>query len=333
MPSISIPAAAIATGLGSLGVGATTAGILGTIGSTALTGAGVGAATAGLTGGKVLKGAGYGALAGGTLGAGGELFAPEAMGALSSGDFTGAMGALSGAPATAATEAQGAMDAAYGVPSVAGEAAAPGALNSLSGMVGKLPQIAGVLSGLSGPPKPNYGAMPGPGQNAATLGPYWNQPAVTSGYINRTPNAALNNQPASSWYTYGQRPAASFFNDNAITFPGGGAPGALNGAAQARQSGLPPNVLGPLGYARGGRLFAGPKAGEHFVRGPGTTTSDSIPAMLSDGEYVLDAEDVKKIGGGSNELGAKRLDRRRKEISKGGVTSPLAHLLKSRRAA
>lgn len=35
------------------------------------------------------------------------------------------------------------------------------------------------------------------------------------------------------------------------------------------------------------------------VRGPGTSTSDSIPAKLSDGEYVLTAEDVKKAGGHS----------------------------------
>jgi len=32
------------------------------------------------------------------------------------------------------------------------------------------------------------------------------------------------------------------------------------------------------------------------IRGPGTSTSDSIPAMLSDGEYVLKADTVKKIG-------------------------------------
>ncbi|MFG1636263.1 hypothetical protein ACGFKX_15645 [Pseudonocardia alni] len=40
------------------------------------------------------------------------------------------------------------------------------------------------------------------------------------------------------------------------------------------------------------RLAAG---GE--VRGPGTATSDSIPAMLSNGEFVLSASDVKRLGG------------------------------------
>jgi len=40
-----------------------------------------------------------------------------------------------------------------------------------------------------------------------------------------------------------------------------------------------------LGFASGGK-----------VRGPGTGTSDSIPAMLSDGEYVIKASSVKKYG-------------------------------------
>jgi len=32
------------------------------------------------------------------------------------------------------------------------------------------------------------------------------------------------------------------------------------------------------------------------IRGPGTGTSDSIPAMLSDGEYVVKADAVKRMG-------------------------------------
>jgi len=39
-------------------------------------------------------------------------------------------------------------------------------------------------------------------------------------------------------------------------------------------------------------------AGGGAVRGPGTSTSDSIPAMLSDGEYVTRASAVKKYGVG-----------------------------------
>lgn len=36
-----------------------------------------------------------------------------------------------------------------------------------------------------------------------------------------------------------------------------------------------------------------------YIRGPGTATSDSIPAMLSDGEYVLSAKTTQKIGVGT----------------------------------
>jgi hypothetical protein len=54
-----------------------------------------------------------------------------------------------------------------------------------------------------------------------------------------------------------------------------------------------------------------------YVRGPGDGTSDSVPAIingrqpakLSDGEYVLPAMAVAKIGNGSNEAGAKKLDK------------------------
>jgi TP901 family phage tail tape measure protein len=50
----------------------------------------------------------------------------------------------------------------------------------------------------------------------------------------------------------------------------------------------PDNVRIPLpkGFARGGRVW-----------GPGTPTSDSIPAMLSNGEHVWTAEEVRKAGG------------------------------------
>jgi len=45
------------------------------------------------------------------------------------------------------------------------------------------------------------------------------------------------------------------------------------------------------------------------INGPGTGTSDSIPAMLSDGEFVLTAKAVRGIGNGSRREGAKKLYR------------------------
>ncbi len=43
------------------------------------------------------------------------------------------------------------------------------------------------------------------------------------------------------------------------------------------------------------------------IVGPGTATSDSIPAMLSDGEFVMNAKAVRGAGGGDRKEGAKRM--------------------------
>lgn len=49
------------------------------------------------------------------------------------------------------------------------------------------------------------------------------------------------------------------------------------------------------------------KAGGGEVEGPGTGTSDSIPANLSDGEFVMTAEAVRNAGGGDRNMGAARM--------------------------
>jgi len=43
------------------------------------------------------------------------------------------------------------------------------------------------------------------------------------------------------------------------------------------------------------------------IMGPGTGTSDSIPAMLSDGEFVMNAQAVRGAGDGDRRKGAKRM--------------------------
>jgi hypothetical protein len=45
-----------------------------------------------------------------------------------------------------------------------------------------------------------------------------------------------------------------------------------------------------------------------YVRGEGDGTSDSIPAMLANGEFVIPADVVSNLGNGSNDAGAKVLD-------------------------
>jgi hypothetical protein len=43
------------------------------------------------------------------------------------------------------------------------------------------------------------------------------------------------------------------------------------------------------------------------LKGPGTGTSDSIPAMLSDGEFVMTADAVRGAGGGDRREGARKM--------------------------
>ena len=43
------------------------------------------------------------------------------------------------------------------------------------------------------------------------------------------------------------------------------------------------------------------------ITGPGTGTSDDIPAMLSDGEFVMTAQAVRGAGNGSRENGVRKM--------------------------
>jgi hypothetical protein len=45
-----------------------------------------------------------------------------------------------------------------------------------------------------------------------------------------------------------------------------------------------------------------------YVKGDGDGTSDEVPAMLANGEFVIPADVVSKIGNGSNDAGANVLD-------------------------
>jgi hypothetical protein len=59
------------------------------------------------------------------------------------------------------------------------------------------------------------------------------------------------------------------------------------------------------------------------VHGPGDGQSDDIPAMLADGEYVIDAETVAQIGNGSTKAGAKALDKFREGIRAHKRSAPI----------
>ncbi len=57
------------------------------------------------------------------------------------------------------------------------------------------------------------------------------------------------------------------------------------------------------------------------IAGAGTGTSDDIPAMLSDGEFVMTAQAVRNAGGGSRKAGAQNMYKLMKNLEKGGSLS------------
>ena len=63
----------------------------------------------------------------------------------------------------------------------------------------------------------------------------------------------------------------------------------------------------PMAYRAEGGIADLDMTGGGASFGPGTGTSDDIPAMLSDGEFVVTANAVKNLGGGDRMLGAKRM--------------------------
>ena len=152
-------------------------------------------------------------------------------------------------------------------------------------------QAAGLLSSLlgGGGGRRGVGTIPagfGTGFSSVFSGslPRATLPGASTGFAPR-PASTLRPQTTQDYYRYGYGPSQSFFSY---------VPEGERNLSQAY-----------TGYAHGGMA----EGGEMFaVNGPGTGRSDEIPAMLSDGEYVIDAETVALLGDGSSKAGAERLD-------------------------
>ena len=77
-------------------------------------------------------------------------------------------------------------------------------------------------------------------------------------------------------------------------------------------------IMAAQGLRQGGQPSRFPrKTGP--IDGPGTGTSDSIPAMLSDGEFVFTAKAVRNAGKGSRRKGARRMYKLMKMLEGGKV--------------
>jgi hypothetical protein len=111
------------------------------------------------------------------------------------------------------------------------------------------------------------------------------------------------------WLTYGTRPELNFFDYASQANP---APITTPIPNEPRGPSMYAPDVDNMRFAKGGSS----KRSEFAVNGPGTGRSDDIPAVLSDGEYVIDAETVALLGDGSNKAGAKKLDELRVKVRK-----------------
>ena len=78
------------------------------------------------------------------------------------------------------------------------------------------------------------------------------------------------------------------------------------GGVNTMSQSSPYQTYRPYGAATGGSTSDFPRKNGP-INGPGTGTSDDIPAMLSDGEFVFTAKAVRNMGQGSRRKGAKKM--------------------------
>ena len=55
------------------------------------------------------------------------------------------------------------------------------------------------------------------------------------------------------------------------------------------------------------------------IAGPGGPKDDMVPAMLSDGEFVMTADAVRNAGGGSRREGARRMYQLMNQLEQGAM--------------
>ena len=135
-------------------------------------------------------------------------------------------------------------------------------------------------------------------------------PGASTGFAPRAPSA-LGPQTTQDYYRYGYGPAQSFFD-----YVPQGQPNTSRAFTGYEQAQAREDRGFYLGGMAGGGDMTGMSNNSFAVNGPGTGRSDEIPAMLSDGEYVMDAEFVALLGDGSPKAGADILDQFRINVRK-----------------
>lgn len=102
-------------------------------------------------------------------------------------------------------------------------------------------------------------------------------------------------------------------------------PRAANASWGVGQQAFSDNAVGAMrrmaegGYVPGeSETFSLP----HYVEGGSAGQADQVPAMLSDGEFVIDADTVAALGDGNNAAGASALEQMRQNIRKHKRSAP-----------
>jgi len=197
---------------------------------------------------------------------------------------------------------------------------APGFLSRAGSWIKENPMLA--AAGAAG----LYGATTGGGETTDQPPPF--PPGFQEGLppfeFNREQQSLM---PAENYYTYGQvgspqQGEHQFFAPNALPGPAGEVtPAAAPPGPGGRPGGPRQWQVGPGGGAMAQMMRdlqaqgAAPGfQGGGYARGAGSGRDDTIEALLSDGEYVMDAETVSLLGDGSNDAGAARLDEMREEL-------------------
>ena len=213
-----------------------------------------------------------------------------------------------------------------------------------------------ILSGGDAPPNTSQpstqSAPPSQSQPGGMTGGIFG--GMTGGaFINAIPNSAPDRVVQASWPNGGQNGGQSYsaqpFSDplSQLMQPGAGMAGQptrVDGVPQGAANGpqtpqgaangpqTPPaaapqqlnNMMGqgqqnspePWMNDAGLEVGKGSKDGGP-IYGPGGPRDDKVPAMLSNGEHVVDAASVNAMGGGNNAVGQKRLNKLRELLQKG----------------
>ena len=149
------------------------------------------------------------------------------------------------------------------------------------------------------PSTPQVGAVAQPGAPSAGR-PV--QPPNGINSVTGAPRIGSPLQPAQQ-----QQPAQQATAVQPAQHPYGASGGPYGGPAARMADGGGVHSNDPYGAAQT------PGVSRH-IKGAGDGTSDSIPAKLASGEYVIDAQGVSMLGNGDNDAGAKKLDEFRKNL-------------------